>query len=155
MFFGNHQLNHQFIIYLVHSLFICSFYYSLTYFLFSTYIFIFCISAIQIEQFHAVCGVGKHCTIILKHFKKLNTFFCFSIDPPYLSSEQPVQIQRRCFVHYLVIPEVSRRMDTSICHLVVFYRKVVDTFFVSHMLLPVYMSFSCFKSSLDNKKANI
>ncbi len=51
------------------------------------------------------------------------------IDPPYLSPEQPEQCadQKKCFVHYLVIPEVTCRMDTSICHLGFFYSKVVDS----------------------------
>ncbi len=70
----------------MHSLFNYSFYYSLTYFLFSAYSFIFCISAIQIEYIYSVSG-----EVLYKSFEtleKLNILEFLFIDPPYFYSEQ-------------------------------------------------------------------
>ncbi len=85
----------------------------MTYFLFSTYSFIFCIFAIQIEYIYSVSG-----EVLYKNLETLQKVnipileFIF-IDPLFI-------FQARYFVHYLAIPEVSLRQDTSICHLGVF-----------------------------------
>ena len=83
---------------------------------------------IQIYFLHLCNSIGinlyRMWEVLYKNFetlKKLNTFFFLFIDPLYLS--QPELIQKRCFVHYLDIPGVSRRMDTSICQIWDFFKK--------------------------------
>ena len=83
------------------------------------------------------------------YISKIEYIIISSIDPPYLSSKQPAHIPRRCFVHYLVIPGVSRRMDTSICHLGVFVQKKL--WIVFFLLDTYYYIYLCFLSCFGNK----